>query len=118
MSEAKTTESNPSDTISGPGASAGRRLKSEHREQGHIQEQAREDRGNRRRTLGVRIGQPCVQRHEPHLRSVAEQEEHERKVEERRIETGRILHEHVPGHGIQPFAEDRVRRQIHQDGPE
>ncbi len=73
-------------TISGPGASAAglsgeQHLEAQQRVERDIEKQAGKHGRNRRRTLGMRIGQPRVQRRKPDLGSVAEQQEDERNIE-------------------------------------
>ncbi len=61
-----------------------------HRIQRHVEQQPRQYCRDRRRALGVRIGQPVVQRHEPDLGAVSDQQEHEREPQHGRFEL--ILH--------------------------
>ena len=74
-----------------PGASAApfavsRILNLQDGVEGDVEQQPREHRRDRRRTLGVRVGQPRVQRREPDLGAVSQQEENEGQIEQRRIE--------------------------------
>src|SRR6266850_33513 len=114
MSEAKITEARPSDTISGPGASAAgladmMLLKRSTAKSATL-------RRSPDSTAEMGVGQPGVQRHEADLRAVAEQQEHEREVEERGIEGGCPCHQHVPRHRVQSLADHRARREVHEDG--
>ena len=81
----------PCVTISGPGAMRCRVGRQQHLEAQHgverdVEQQAREHRRDRRRALGVGIGQPGVQRRQADLGAVAEQQEDEGDVEQRRVE--------------------------------
>src|SRR4029077_6078454 len=62
--------------------------------------------------------QPCVQRCEADLGAVAEQQEHEGDVEQRRIEGARTLDQHGPDHRVEALADDRPRRHVDEDGAE
>jgi hypothetical protein len=66
----------------------------------------------------MRVGQPGMQRGEPHLGAVAEQQEHEGDVEQGGIEFGGVRHQHGPHHGVKPLADHRPRRHVDQDGTE
>ena len=66
--------------------------------------------------MGIR--QPGVQGREPDLGAVAEQQEHEGDVEQRRIEGPRARDQHGPYHGVEPLSEHRARRHVDQDGAE
>jgi hypothetical protein len=59
-----------------------------------------------------------MQWREPDLRAVAEQQEHEGEVEQRRIELRRAAHQDRPHHGIDALADHRLRRHVDQDGTE
>ena len=93
-------------------------LEAQHREQRDVQQQPRQHRGNRRRAFGMRVGQPGVQRREANLGAVAQQQEHEGKVEQCRIERAARLHQHVPGHRVEALADHRARREIDEDRAE
>jgi hypothetical protein len=72
-------------TISGPGASGGierqQHLEAQQGVERDIEEKPGEHRRDRGRTLGMGVGQPGVQRREPDLGAVAEQQEHKGDVE-------------------------------------
>src|SRR5882724_4899598 len=59
-----------------------------------------------------------MQRREPDLGAVAEQQEHEGDIEQRRIERRRVLDQRGPDHGVETFAHARARRHVDQDGAE
>ena len=61
-------------------------LEAQHREQRDVQQQSRQHGGNRGRALGMRVGEPRVQRREADLGAVTQQQEHEGEIEQRRIE--------------------------------
>ena len=66
----------------------------------------------------MRIGQPGMQRRQPDLGAVAEQQEDESKIEQRRIEAAGAAHEHRPFHGVEALADDRPRRHVDENGAE
>src|SRR6266511_4154969 len=57
---------------------AGHLEHADDREEGEVREAAREQRPEQPRRLAVRVGLPGVERREPHLRAVADEQEHER----------------------------------------
>ena len=68
--------------------------------------------------FGMGVGQPGVQRREAHFGAIAEQQEHEGDVEQRRVELGCLRHQHGPHHGIEAFADHRLCRHVDQDRAE
>ena len=66
--------------------------------------------------MGIR--QPGMKRRQPDLGAVADQQEDEGEVEQRRIEAARRLRAASPGHRRQALAQHRLRREIDQDGAE
>ena len=64
------------------------------------------------------VGQPGMQRRQPDLGAVAEQQEHEGDVEEGRIELGDALDQDGPHHAVEPLADHRPRRHVDEDGAE
>ena len=87
MKPAKISDTSPIVTISGPGAmaaglAASSILKRSSGIERDVEQQARQHRGDGRRALGVRIGQPGVQRRQPDLGAVAQHQEHEGDVEQ------------------------------------
>jgi len=64
--------------------------------QGDVEQQSGEHGGHRRRTLGVRIRQPVVQRHQTHLGAIADQQEDEGERDYGRIEAARRAVQHGP----------------------
>ena len=64
----------------------------------------------------MRVRKPGVQRRQADLGAIAEQEENEGDIEQRRIERGGALDQNGPDHGIEAFADDRPRRHVDQDG--
>ena len=93
-------------------------LAADDRVQGDVEEQPGQHRGNGRRTLGVRIGQPVVQRHEADLGAVADQQEHERDREHRRLELALHVVEPRPEERAAFRAEKLLRREIEKDRSE
>ena len=80
--------------ISGPGAMRAGIVGEQHLEAQHgverdIEQQAGQHGGDRRRALGMGIGQPGMERRQPDLGAVARQQEDEGEVEHRRIEARR-----------------------------
>ena len=76
----------PSAMIGGPGAIAPgvgvqQAAQPQDDEQRHVQDRAGQHGGDRRRPLGVRVRHPGVQRRQPGLGAVAEQQEHEGEVQ-------------------------------------
>ena len=93
-------------------------LEAQQRIERDIEQQAREHRRDRRRAFGVGVGQPGMQRRQPDLGAVAEQQEHEGDVEQRRIELRRVRDQHGPHHGVEALADHRPRRHVDEDGAE
>ena len=96
MNAANTSETSPIVTISGPGAIAAglageQHLEAQQRIERDVQQQAGQHGRDRRRTLGMRVGQPGMQRREADLGAVAEQQEDEGDVEQRRVELRGML---------------------------
>ena len=123
MKAANTTETSPKVTISGPGRERTRigghdHLEAQDREERDVEQQSRKHRRDGGRALGVRVGKPGVQRCQADLGAVPQQQEHERQVEQRRVEGRGPLHEHAPGHRLQTLSEHRARREIDEDSPE
>ena len=58
-------------------------LEAEQRVERDVEEQSRQHRRDGRRTFGVRVGQPGMQRREADLGAIAEQQEHEGEIEQR-----------------------------------
>ena len=99
----RSSETRPMVAISGPGAiapglAASSSLKRKHGVQRDVEQQARQHRRDRRRTFGMRVRQPGVQRREPDLGAVAEQQEDEGDVQQRGIEGCRVRDQHGPDH--------------------
>ena len=110
-------------TISGPGRERGgvggeQHLEAQHRVERDVEQEPREHRRDRRRAFGVGIGQPGVQRREADLGAVAEHQEDEGDVEERRVEVGGALDQHRPHHGVEALADHRPRRHVDEDRAE
>ena len=59
-----------------------------------------------------------MQRRQPDLGAIAEQQEDEGDVEQGRVEVLRVLDQDRPDHGVLAFADDRTRRHVDQDGAE
>ncbi len=59
-----------------------------------------------------------MERREPDFGAVAQKQEYEGEVEERRIEAARLLHQRRPHHRVDAFADDRLRGGIDEDGAE
>ena len=59
-----------------------------------------------------------MQRRQPDLGAVAEQQKDEGEVEQRRIEVAGAGDQHGPHHGVEALADDRPRRHVDQDGAE
>ena len=93
-------------------------LEAQHSVERDVEQQARENGRDRRRAFGVRIGQPGVQGREPHLRAVAEDQEDERDVQQRRIEGGDARDQHCPNHAVEAFSDDRPGGHIDEDRAE
>ena len=66
--------------------------------------------------MGVR--QPRVQRRQPDLGAVAEQEEDEGEIEQRRIERPGVGNQRRPCHGVDALTDSGSCRQIDEDGAE
>ena len=84
----------PASTISGPGAIARRIGRQQHLEAQHgverdIEQQAGQHRRDRRRAFGMGVGQPGVQRRQADLGAIAQQQEDEGEIEQRRVELRR-----------------------------
>ena len=94
-------------------------LEAQEREQRDVEQQPGEHRRDRRRALGMGVRQPGVQRRQADLGAVAEQQEHEGEVEQRRDRSAaRPVTSTRPGHGVQALADHRPRRKIDEDGAE
>ena len=93
-------------------------LEAQQRIERDVQQQARENRRDRRRSLGMGIGQPGMQRRQPDLGAVADQQEDEGEVEDRRIHArgGRL--QQAPGHRRHALAQRRLAGEVDQDGAE
>ena len=83
-----------------------------------VEQQARQHRRNRRRTFGVRVGKPGMQRRKADLGAVAEQQKDEGEIEQGRIEVAGAVDEHGPHHGVEALADDRPRRHVDENGAE
>ena len=110
-------------TISGPGAmrrgiGGQQHLEAQHRVERDVEQQAGQHRRDRRRAFGMRVGQPGVQRREADLGAVAEQQEDEGDVEQRRIECAACAISIVQTMASSAFADHRPRRHIDEDGAE
>ena len=66
-------------------------------QEGAVQQRPGKQRRNDRRGLAVGVGQPGVQRGQSHLRSVADQEEQERRLQPERIQAAGMGHQVVDG---------------------
>ena len=93
-------------------------LEAQQRVERDVEQQPREHRRDRGRAFGVGVGQPGMQRRQPDLGAVAEQQEHEGDVEQRRIEGVGARDQHGPHHGVEALADHRPRRHVDQDGAE
>ena len=93
-------------------------LEAQQRIERDIQQQARQHGRDRRRTFGMGVGQPGMQRRQADLGAVAEQQEDEGDIEKRRIESAGALDQDGPDHGVQALADHRPRRHVDQDGAE
>ena len=100
------------------GAGGEQYLEAQQRIERDVQQQSRQHSRYRGRTLGMRVGQPGVQRRQAHLGAVAEKQEDEGDVEQSRIELRRMLDQNRPDHAVLAFADHRPRRHIDQDGAE
>ena len=90
-------------SLSGPGAIVARwphqHLEAQDRIERHVEQQTGQHRRNRRRPLRMGIGQPRVQRRQTDFGAVADQQEDEGEVQQRRIERAACVHQHGPRHG-------------------
>ena len=123
MKPAKTSDRRPSVDHQRPrrdGAGIGReqQLEAQHRIERDVQQQAGQHGRDRRRALGMRVGQPGMQRRQPDLGAIAEQQEHEGEVQQRGIEVRDVRDQHRPDHAVQALADDRSRGHVDQDGAE
>ena len=66
--------------------------------------------------MGVR--QPGMQRRQTDLGAIAEEQEDEGDIQQRRIEAGGVGDQRGPDHALQPLADHRPRRHIDKDGAE
>ena len=57
-------------------------LETQQRIECHVEQQPREHRRNRRRTLGVGVGQPSVKWYQTHLGAIADKQEDEGEIEQ------------------------------------
>ena len=57
-------------------------LEAQHRIQRDVEQQAGQHGGDRRRTLGMGVWQPGVQRHQPDFGAVADQQEDEGEIQQ------------------------------------
>ena len=97
---------------------ADQHLEAQQRVQRDVQQQARQHGGDRRRTFGVRVRQPGVHRRQADLGAVAQQQEDEGDVEQRRIEVAGAGEQRGPDHRVHALAEHRAGGEIDQDGAE
>ncbi len=73
-------------------------LEAQQRVERDVEQQARQHRRDRRRAFGMRVRQPGMERRQPDLGAVADQQEHEGERQQPRIEARGVLHHQVPGH--------------------
>ena len=66
--------------------------------------------------MGVR--QPGVQRRQADLGAIAQQQEDEGDVQQRRVEVARVGDQRGPDHRVHALADDRTRGEVDQDGAE
>ena len=93
-------------------------LEAQQRIERDVQKQARQHGRYRRRPLGMRVGQPRVQRRQADLGPVAENQEYESDVEKGRVEIRRMLDQECPHHAVLTLADHRPRRHVDQDRAE
>ena len=93
-------------------------LEAQQRIERDVQQQARQHGRYRRRTFGVRVRQPGMQRREADFGAVAEKQEYEGNIEKGRVEIRRALDQQRPDHAVLAFAHHRTRRHVDQDGAE
>ena len=84
----------------------------------HVQQEARKNRRNRRRTFGVGIRQPGMQRRQPDLGAIADQQKDEGEIQDRRIHAASSSLQKAPGHRRHALAQSWLTREIDQDGAE
>ena len=115
------TETSPMAIISVPGAKHGgiageqNDLAAEQRVERDVEQKPRQHGRDRRRSLGMSIGQPGVKREEPDLGAVAEQEKDEGEIEHGRLERSGMRHKFGPFHRGQPRADGHLRRHIEKE---
>ena len=83
-----------------------------------VEQQPGQHRGHRRRPLGVRVGQPVVQRHETDLGPVSDQQEHEGDRQHRRLELALDVVELGPQQRAAAGAQQLLGREVEQDRAE
>ncbi len=93
-------------------------LEAQHGIERDVEQQAGKHGGDRRRALGMGVGQPGVQGRQPHLGAVAHEQEDEGEIEQRRIEAAGLVDDGGPGHGLHAAAHHRLGGEIHEDGAE
>ena len=93
-------------------------LEAQQRIERDVQQQARQHGRYRRRTFGMSVGQPGMQRREADLCAIAEKQEYESNIEKCRVEIRRALDQQRPDHAVLAFAHDRTCRHVDQDGAE
>ena len=93
-------------------------LESQQRVKCDVEQEPRKHRRNRRRTFGMRIGQPGVQRRQPHLGAIAEQQKDECDVQEFGAEAAGPLNQRRPHHGVGSLADHRSRRHVDENRSE
>ena len=96
----------------------GEHLAAHERVERDVEQQPREHRRHRRGALGVRVGQPVVERHQPDLRPVADEQEHERDRQHRRLELRAHAGEVRPEQRVDAAAEQLLRGHVEQDRAE
>ena len=94
-------------------------LEAQHGIERHVEQQARQHGRDRRRALGMRVGQPGMERRQPDLGAVADQQEDEGEVEQRRIERAPTApRSAVHAIASSAVAHHRLRREIDEDRAE
>ena len=93
-------------------------LEAQQRVERDVEQQPREHCRDRRRPLGMCIGKPGMERGQPDLGTVAEQQKNESDVQELRAEAAGFLDQRGPHHGIGSLADHRSGRHVNEDRSE
>src|SRR5687768_3936578 len=123
MKPANTSDTRPSVTISGPGASACGFAAISILNRSRAYKATLSSSPDNTAEIGVgpsawASGSQACSGASPTLVTVAEHQEHEGDVEQFRAEVLRLLDQGGPHHGVVPLADHRARRHVDQDRPE